>query len=84
MEIIATFIPKDMTTKKTTIVAMPTAGWNFKNWTENDVIISTDAVTEIQVSTNRNIVANFEEIKYTVTLTANPPTGGEVKGGGII
>ena len=42
-----------------TLIATANVGCSFVNWTENDEVISTDATYTFQVTTDRNIVANF-------------------------
>ncbi len=42
-----------------TLTAMPNEGYTFVNWTENGVVVSTEATYAFTVTTNRNLVANF-------------------------
>ena len=60
-----------------TVKAVANEGYEFVNWTENEVEVSTAAEYSFEVLADRNLVANFELIpptKYTVTLSDN--TGG--------
>jgi hypothetical protein len=43
-----------------TVVATPSSGYNFINWTESSVEVSTDATYSFPVSTARTLVANFD------------------------
>ncbi len=65
-----------------TIQATPNTGYSFKNWTENDTQVSTDAAYTFTVTKDRTLVANFEPDKYTISVTAKPAEGGTVTGGG--
>ena len=61
-----------------TLTATPNAGYAFANWTENDSIVSENAVYSFIVKHDRNLVANFELITYNITVTATPAEGGNV------
>jgi hypothetical protein len=63
-------------------VACPSSQCEFINWTENGEVISENMVYSFIVSRDLNIVANFAPIIYEVTVSANPPEGGTVIGGG--
>ena len=47
----------------TTVILRATAneGYNFNNWTENGAVVSTEANYNFVITSNRNLVANFEE-----------------------
>ena len=65
--------------------AAPMAGYTFVNWTENGSIVSSSVSYVFQVTSNRNLVANFVSqtpTTYTVALSASPANGGTVSGGG--
>ena len=66
-----------------TIIATPATGYQFVNWTESGTSISTNASFTFNVATNRNFVANFSLIPYTVTTSSIPVGGGTTSGGGI-
>lgn len=51
-----------------TVHATPTAGNRFVNWTENGVVVSTNADYNFTASQNRNLSANFEAAGTTVTV----------------
>ena len=67
-----------------TVKATPNSGFIFANWTENGVVVSSDANYGFTVNGNRNLVANFTEAAkvYSVAVSANPSAGGTVTGGG--
>ena len=66
------------------MVAAPNANYTFNNWTENGTVVSTNASYTFTVKANRTLVANFTYVAptYTVSVSANPATGGTVTGGG--
>ena len=51
-----------------TLTATANEGYVFVNWTENGVEVSTDATLSFQVTGERNLVANFEEVPTTIEL----------------
>jgi uncharacterized protein YjdB len=51
-----------------TVLAIPITGYNFLNWTENTVVVSTNLTYNFTVSQDRNLVANFQPIQV-VTVT---------------
>ena len=65
-----------------TLSATPAIGYTFVNWTEDEVELSTDNVYSFTVTGNRNLVANFSPISYTINASVNPAVGGEVIGTG--
>ena len=66
-----------------TVTATAKTGYSFTNWTEGGSEVSTSASYEVNISsTDHVLVANFTLNSYTVTVSANPPTGGTVTGGG--
>ncbi|MDO5314555.1 MAG: T9SS type A sorting domain-containing protein [bacterium] len=65
-----------------TVTATANTGFTFTNWTENGDVVSTNANYTFTVNSNRNLVANFTENTYTVTVSANPSNGGTAAGGG--
>ena len=68
--------------EEATIKATPATHYTFKNWTENDIEVSTDAEYTFTVTGDRTLVANFELKSYTITTSANPVEGGTVTPGG--
>ena len=65
-----------------TVRATPALGFTFDSWKENDVVVSTETNYTFTVTSNRNLVAQFNEITYVITATVNPTEGGVVIGGG--
>ena len=55
------------------LTAIPNVGWEFTNWMENGVEVSTEATYSFTVDGGRNIVANFEQT--SITQTTNFTTG---------
>jgi hypothetical protein len=65
-----------------TLIATATSGYTFTNWTENGSAVSSNANYTFTVEGNRNLVANFTAITYTITVSANPSNSGTTSGGG--
>ena len=65
-----------------TVTATPNNCYQFNNWTENGTVVSTSASYQFTVNGDRNLVANFSIINYTITTSANPTAGGLTNGGG--
>ncbi len=59
-----------------TVSATAANGYNFLNWTEGDNVVSSSATYTFTITSDRDLKANFEPEKYTITLTANPSAGG--------
>ena len=63
-------------------------GYEFVNWTENGEVVSEDAQYSFVVTSDRNLVANFEKkeftsVVYNVTTVVNPENVGVVIGSGV-
>ena len=67
-----------------TVTATPNTGYNFINWTDGGIAVSTSANYTFTISSNRTLVANFAlpAAQYTVALSSNPSAGGTTSGGG--
>lgn len=69
-----------------TVTANANNNYSFVNWTEEGKEVSTDKSYSFPVTKNRSLVANFVEtsssVQCIITLSANPPEGGTVSGGG--
>jgi hypothetical protein len=65
-----------------TLTATANEGYTFMYWTENDEIVSSDAVYTFMVLDNRELVAHFA-LPFTVSVTADPPQGGTLTGAGL-
>ncbi|MDR2085444.1 MAG: C25 family cysteine peptidase [Bacteroidales bacterium] len=66
-----------------TLTATPNSGYEFANWTENGNIVSTDAIFSFIVENDRNLVANFNILSYTISANVFPSEGGDITGNGI-
>lgn len=65
-----------------TVTATANTGYTFTNWTENGNVVSSNANYTFTVEGNRNLVANFTALTYTITVSANPSNSGTTSGGG--
>ena len=65
-----------------TLTATAASGYTFTNWTDNGSAVSSNANYTFTVEGNRNLVANFTAITYTITVSANPSNSGTTSGGG--
>ena len=62
-----------------TLIATPNEDYAFVSWTENSVEVSTDASYSFTVTGDRNLVANFRNIRYNVWVAVQPEEGGSVR-----
>ena len=62
--------------------AYPSAGYVFAGWYDGDTLIDSSADLNYTVTKEVNLIAKFEKGTYTVRVTADPPEGGTVTGGG--
>ena len=65
-----------------TVHASANPGYTFTNWTENGSVVSINADYTFNVTSNRNLVANFQSQTYNITVSADPANGGTASGGG--
>ncbi|MCL2041998.1 MAG: Ig-like domain-containing protein, partial [Bacteroidales bacterium] len=66
-----------------TVAATTEDCYAFVNWTDgNGTAVSTDNPFTFTIDKDTVLIANFEKIPYSVTVSADPPTGGAVSGGG--
>lgn len=65
-----------------TVKATAKTDYVFVNWTENGAQVSTNANYTFTVSSDRNLVANFQRNNHTIRLLAHPTAGGSVSGDG--
>ena len=65
-----------------TVKAIPNISYTFTNWTENGSIVSVDTNYTFNITSNRNLIANFIP-KDTITTSANPLIGGITTGDGL-
>jgi len=64
------------------LVAAANEGYEFVNWTENGVQVSTNAAYSFMATANRTLVANFRLKTYTITATAG--AGGSINPSGDV
>ena len=64
------------------LVAHPSQGFVFVNWTENGQVVSTQQNYSFVVDDDHSFVAHFEVLYYSVLATAMPSNGGTVEGSG--
>jgi hypothetical protein len=58
-------------------------GWSFANWTENGVVVSTDASYSFNVTGNRTLNAHFTwDAGVTIATSSAPAIGGTTSGEG--
>ncbi len=64
-----------------TVVATPSTGYNFVNWTdENNVQVYDSVRYTFEVRENRNLVAHFTAQAYTIRATVEPEGSGTIEG----
>ena len=68
--------------KSCTVTATPYYLSTFQNWTENGEVVSSNSSYTFTVTGDRNLVANFSILSFSVTVSAYPSEGGTVSGGG--
>jgi uncharacterized repeat protein (TIGR02543 family) len=69
--------------KPITLIATPNTDYVFVNWTNGTTLFGTTETLTFTVTGDLNLNANFKSINnILITLTANPPEGGTVVGGG--
>jgi hypothetical protein len=59
-----------------TLIATPTDGYVFVNWTESGIVKASTPNYIFNVTVNRHLVANFAVKTYSVTAEAKPAEGG--------
>jgi uncharacterized repeat protein (TIGR02543 family) len=59
-----------------TLTANAATGYGFNNWS-GDASGSSNPV-QVTMNGNKSVTANFTELRYTLTLSANPPGGGSI------
>ena len=66
-----------------TVTATPIQRYDFVGWTEDGVVVSTDASYTFTVHNNRTLVANFEMPMIEIRATVDPIEAATVYGTGI-
>ncbi len=64
------------------VTATQATGYQFLNWTEGGSAVSTNASYTFTVTSGRTLIANFNQIIYTVSTSSSPAAGGSASGGG--
>ena len=67
-----------------TVVANANPGFEFQNWTDGGTVVSSSATFQFTANVNRELVANFTRITYTINTSASPVGGGIASGGGTV
>jgi uncharacterized repeat protein (TIGR02543 family) len=65
-----------------TVTATSSTGYDFVNWSDGGTSVSTSESYTFTVTTNRTLVANFNQLNYTVGTSSSPSAGGITSGGG--
>lgn len=74
----STFITGDVCS----LNAIPSDGYTFGNWTENDNVVSTEPELTFTVTGDRELVANFNAMTYSITAMPNFDNRGSISGTG--
>jgi uncharacterized repeat protein (TIGR02543 family) len=59
-----------------TLIAYPGTGYAFSNWSGD--ASGSDNPVQITMNGNKNVTANFAELRYALTLASNPSGGGTI------
>ena len=65
-----------------TLTAMPQAGWNFLNWTENGQVLSSSTKYSFTALEPRTLTANFSNSRVFIQAISCNPSFGNVSGSG--
>lgn len=71
-----------------TVTATASEGYEFRGWTENGAIVSSNAEYTFTVNADRTLTATFKKkqapvpVTHTISISADPAAGGTVVGGG--
>ncbi len=63
-----------------TVKATANTGYKFVNWTDDNVQVSAQNEYTFEVTGNRNLVAHFTPLPYTITATVIPEGSGRIEG----
>jgi len=68
-----------------TVLASANEGYEFMNWTNQDdeVVADTEEYSFTMPAEDVTLIANFEQLSYTLSLSAEPETGGVLSGEGM-
>ncbi|MCL0065993.1 hypothetical protein M1N79_03855 [Dehalococcoidia bacterium] len=59
-----------------TLTAEPEEGWRFERWSGD--VTGTEPVATLTMDADKSVTAHFAPIKYTLTVTIEPPNSGAV------
>ena len=65
-----------------TVTATPNQRSIFENWTENGIVVSTEASYTFNVTANRDLVANFGMPMIEITVSVDPTEAANISGAG--
>ena len=65
------------------VTASPKTGYSFSGWTVKGINVSNSQLYSFTTTGNEALVANFTQIKYTITVSSSSSTAGTVSGGGV-
>lgn len=63
--------------------ATPSSRYNFSNWTENGIQVSSSPLYSFTVNTDKTLVANFITNSYFIEASTNIPNSGNITGTGL-
>ena len=64
--------------EEVTLKATPNEGYKFLNWTENGNVVSEDAEYSFEITSYRDLVANFALCDYDIKVSVNQENAGEI------
>lgn len=64
--------------EEVTLVATPNDGFKFLNWTENGNVVSENAEYSFEITSYRDLVANFALLDYEINIAINQEDAGKV------
>ncbi len=69
-----------------TVTATPLPGYRFLNWTDNSIVVSTQATHTFTIDINHSLIANFvpDLPQWTISSSASPIAGGSTSGDGTL
>ena len=68
--------------QQVTVSAIPETGYEFVNWMEDGIEVSTEEQYSFNITESRSLVAHFELRTFLIQAAADPVSGGTIEGGG--
>lgn len=65
-----------------TVTASAATGYVFVSWTENQTVVSSNPSYAFELTSDRTLVANFNQMSFSITTSVNPSGGGSTIGDG--